>query len=184
MIAARVRWTRSRVRMEARRVDRRTSLMFLVAILVVFASTFAIGRATTKTIAASEAEPPKEHLNVPGRGVIPTSLSAVPAIATLISLKTVTHPHHIHSPAIGLPAPIIPTVAVQPPVVSHPRVLARTSPTVSSPLPAPSHVGGGSSTGTGGSSTGTTSPPSRDPSHSHAGESPNSGAGGSFDSSG
>jgi hypothetical protein len=172
MIAARVRQTRFRLRVEVARIDR-TSIVLLAAILVVFAFAFAIGRATGDKAPAHNGEVSSEH---PGASVqvrIPKSLSAVPPIVALISAKVGRHlPQSsksvsasslrpagtVQSSSAGLTSPVL---------AHHPAVVA---PSVS---PAPLHTGGVPSGGA-------ISPSTPGPSRSGAG----SGGGGSFDSSG
>jgi hypothetical protein len=172
MIAARMRQTRFRLRVEAASIDRRTSIVLLAAIVVVFAFAFAIGRATGDTAPAPNGEVSSEH---PGASVqvrVPKSLSAVPPIATLISAKV---GRHLPQGSTSVSASSLRTAVTaqslsagltSPVLAHHPAV----APSVSQ---APSRAGGVPNSGA-------ISTPTRGPSRSGAG----SGGGGSFDSSG
>jgi len=139
MIAVRVRHGRIRVR--AAPMNRRMALTCLLAVLVAFVFAFALGRATRGTTATFGGEPSPERSSVSVRVAIPSSLSAVPPIATLVSVSTDGAPaprHHpglassfprsatARSPAAGLvptTAPAVaPTVTANPPAAAAPPV--------------------------------------------------------------
>jgi len=175
MIAARMRHTRFRLRVQAARIDGRTSIVLLAAIVVVFAFAFAIGRATGDT-AALNGEASSEH---PGASVevqIPKSLSAVPPIVALVSAKVGRHPSRGGRSVSASSLPPVGTVQSSSAGLTSPVFAHRPAVVAPSVYPAPSHTGGAPSAGA-------NSPPTPGPSSSGAG-SGGGGGGGSFDSSG
>lgn len=170
MIAARMRQTRFRLRVQAASIDRQTAIVLLAAIVVVFAFAFAIGRVTGDQAPAPAGEGPSEHVGASVQVRIPKTLSAVPPIVALISAKKRRHPAQSSSSvSASLLRPVVtvqaPTGSTSPFLAHHPAVVA---PSVA---PAPSHTGGSPGVGA-------VSSPTRGPSRSGGG------SGGSFDSSG